>query len=71
MNKQAILTNVRKKMKEAGMTEGRLLMEARVSRETWERYQAGRQPTAYALWRIARALGCRMETLLEGIEDDE
>lgn len=60
---------------ETGMSQSQLAEAAGVSTRTLQDYEQGRKPiekaAAETVLRIARAIGCTVEELLEGRADDE
>ena len=63
------MTNVQKKRKDAGYTQRELAARARVSVRTLQYYEQGvldiNMAAAATVYRLAQALGCEMEELLE------
>jgi transcriptional regulator with XRE-family HTH domain len=71
MNNRAFSDNLRLLAEWAGLSMAAISERARLTPETMHKLlSCQRQPTAYAAYRIARAIGCTMEDLLNGIEDE-
>lgn len=72
MNTHAIGENICSRMRQKDITQRELASRVGLTEVTMSRYINGlRQPTAYALYRISRALGCKMEDLMRGVEGEE
>lgn len=71
MNNRAFADNLQLLAEGAGLSMVEISERARLSPETmYKLLSCRRQPTAYAAYRIARAIGCTMEDLLSGVEDE-
>lgn len=71
MNIHAVGGNIYSRMKQQDITQRELASRVGLTEVTMSRYINGlRQPTAYALYRISRALGCKMEDLMRGVDDE-
>jgi transcriptional regulator with XRE-family HTH domain len=71
MNRYAISKNILRYLNRYGMTQVQLAEKIGVNPVTMSRWMNGvRPPTVYALKRIARALGCTIDDLVVGLEDD-
>jgi len=69
MNTQAVGRNIRRRLTDIGMSQHDLAKKVGLTEVTISRYVTGqRQPTAYALYRMARVLGVTMEQLMQGVE---
>jgi len=69
MNRKAMGKNIRKRLIDAEMTQHELAEKVGLTDVTVSRYLNGqRQPTAYALYRISKALRVSMEYLMQGVE---
>lgn len=72
MNKYAISRNIKQALNDLGMSQRRLAEQIGLSEVTLSRYMKGeRQPTAYSLYRISLALKVPVESLMDGVEDEE
>ena len=69
MDRRAVGKNIRKRLTDIGMTQCSLAEKVGLTEVTISRYILGqRQPTSYALYRIAIVLGVTMEQLMQGVE---
>ena len=69
MNKEAVGNNIRRRLRINGITQKELTKELHVTEATVSRWVTGeRQPSVYALYRMARFLGATMEELMEGVD---
>ena len=63
--------NIRKRIDEKGLLMREVAAEVNVLEHTFFGWMRGeRQPSAYALYRLARYFGCTMEDLMEGVEEN-
>lgn len=71
MNRYAISKNILRYLERYDMTQVQLAEKIGVNPVTMSRWMNGvRTPTVYAMKRIARALGCTIDDLVVGLEDD-
>ena len=71
MNRYAIGDNISRHLARKRWTQRRLAEEIGLTEVTISRYMNGaRQPTAYALLRMSRVLGCTMDDLVQGLDDN-
>lgn len=69
MDKMAIGKNIHGWLLINGVTQKKLAEEIHVTQATMSRWMNGeRNPSVYALYRVAKYLGATMEELMEGIE---
>ena len=72
MNKHAIGKNMKKHLDRKGWTMTRLSQEINVTPTAVQNWAHGkRTPSAYALYRMSKALGTTMEELVEGIDGEK
>lgn len=72
MDKYAISRNIKNALNDMGLTQKELAKNTGLSEVTLSRYMQGvRQPTAYSLYRISMFLGVPLESLMDGVEDEE
>lgn len=69
MNTRAMGKNIQKRLIDIDMSRHDLAAAIGLTEATLSRYISGkRQPTAYALFRMARAMDTSMEYLMQGVE---
>ena len=72
MDKYAFGRNLTKILHEKGIKQARLADKADLSAVSLSRYANGSmQPSVYTLYKIAKALGVSMESLITGIDEGE
>ena len=70
--KERIGLNIVKRLQDMGKSSGWLARQTHKADDTIRRYITGmRVPTAIALYKIAEALGCSMDELMEGVFEDD
>lgn len=65
----ALTQNIKRLCEQNGMTQKELAERAGITSVSVSRYCSGtRTPSANTLYAMAKALGCRMDELMEGVE---
>lgn len=71
MNKFALGNNIHKRLREQHKTQRQMAKELGISEHMMSDYVNGESaPHVYKLLKIARYLGCAMDELMEGVDDD-
>ena len=69
MNKYAVATNIEFMLACHGMSGSELAKRMNVDIMTISRWRNGhRQPSAYAVYQMAKIFGCTMEDIMKGVE---
>ena len=72
MDQTAVSKNIKKGLEEKGETARWLAAKVGVTDVCMIRWLAGkRQPTAYGLYKIAKALDTTMEALMDGVDGED
>lgn len=72
MDQTAVSKNIKKSLEEKGETARWLAAKVGVTDVCMIRWLAGkRQPTAYGLYKIAKALETTMEALMDGVDGED
>ena len=65
--KKFLRKNLKSERAQEGLTQKQLAEKCGIGKQTLFQYESGyRFPSVFTLWKIAKALGCYMDELIEG-----